>query len=44
MIRVEHCGGVDAFMVGISSCSSSGSTIGRERTVRLVTTGGLFGF
>jgi hypothetical protein len=43
MIWVEHHGGVDARMVGILSCSSSGSTIGREWAVCLVITGGLFG-
>jgi hypothetical protein len=42
MIQVEHYGGVDVLMVGISSCSSSGLTIGREWAVHLVPTGDLF--
>ncbi len=44
MIGVERHGGVDALTVGILSCLSSGSTIGREWAVRLVTSGGLFGW
>jgi hypothetical protein len=42
MIWVEHRGGVDVLTLGISSRSSSGSTISSEWAMCLGPTGGLF--
>jgi hypothetical protein len=44
MSRVEHRGGVDGLMVGISSRSLSGSTMGSEWVGCLVPAGILLGF
>jgi hypothetical protein len=44
MSQVERCGGVDGLMVGISSCSSSGSTMGSEWVGCLVPAGVFLGF
>ncbi len=44
MSRVERRGGADGLMVGISSCSSSGSTMGSEWVGYLVPAGILLGF
>jgi hypothetical protein len=43
MSWVECCGGADGIMVGISSCSSSGSTMGSEWVGCLVAAGILLG-
>ncbi len=44
MSWVERCGGADGLMVGISSHSSSGSTMGSEWVGCLVPAGVLLGF
>ncbi len=44
MSRVEHCGGADGLLVGISSRLSSGLTMGSERVGCLVPAGILLGF
>ncbi len=44
MSQVERCGGADGLMVGISSRSSSGSTMGSEWVGCLIPAGILLGF
>ncbi len=44
MSQVERLGGADGLMVGILSCSSSGSTMGSEWVGCLIAAGVLLGF